>query len=239
MFKLLTLISLLCFFSFPVYALEKEPWNMDGQFPSAIVVDTGLSALRKSPSVTSNCLRRLRIGRKVFIISSTKNKAGIKYYFIAVTRRTRGYIDASALVKPLQLGDDARLMRLVENAESVDKIILAQTLVKNFPKSHFCPDALLAEGQTAEEIAKELSRRTSKRSIRQLDPTIDLERYFLNYSGLDKYNRLGINFQLDPSEKVYRYDGTAYKKILAHYPKSQAALIASERLETLLAKGEE
>ncbi|KAF0207367.1 MAG: hypothetical protein FD167_5490 [bacterium] len=239
MYKLLTIIILLCFFSFPIYAVEKEPWNAEGQFRRAIVVDTGLSALRKSPSVASTCLRRLRIGRKIFIISSVKNSDGIKYYFVAVTRRTRGYIDASALVSPSQASDDVRLMRLVENAEGVDKIILAQALVKNFPQSRFCPDAFLAEGRVAEQIATELSRRTTRHSPRQLDPEIDLERYLLNYSGLDKYNRLGINFQIDPIEKIYRYDGAAYKKILTRYPKSQAALIASEKLQTLLARENE
>jgi hypothetical protein len=130
-------------------------------------------------------------------------------------------------------------MRLVENSEGVDKIILAQALVKNFPQSRFCPDALLAEAATAELIASELSRRTTRHSPRQLDPQVDLERYLLNYSGLDKYNRLGVNFQLDPIEKVYRYDGAAYKKILTRYPKSQAALVASEKLQRFLAKREE
>lgn len=236
MFKLLTIIILLCFFSFPIYATEKEPWNQDGKFRPAIVVDTGLSALRKSPNIASTVLRRLRTGRKIFIISTTKSQDGIKYYFIALTRRTRGFIEASAIINPSQQGEDARLMRLIENAEGTDKIILAQALLKLFPKSSFCADALLAEGETADQIAKELSRRVSKNAIAKLDPELDQERYLLNYSGLDKYNRLGINFQVE--EKVYSYDGTAYKKVLSHYPKSQAALVVKEKLQLLLAKKE-
>ncbi|MBI4851291.1 MAG: hypothetical protein HY819_05635 [Acidobacteria bacterium] len=231
MFKLLTLIFLLCFVSLPTYAAA--PWNQEGQFQTAIVVDTGLSVLRKSPDITSTALRRLRIGRKIFIISTTKNQ-GLKYYFVAVTRRTRGYIDASALINPSWQGEDVRLMRLIENAEGVDKIILSQTLVKYFPKSRFCPDALLAEGETAEQIAKELSKRTSRASFHQLDPELEPEKYLLNYSGLDKYSRLGVNFFIDSIEKSYRYNGTAYKKILSRYPKSQAALLAKEKLEIVL-----
>jgi hypothetical protein len=236
MFKLLTLIFLLCFFSLPSFAALKEPWNQDGAFRPAIVVDTGLSAIRKSPNFTSTVLKRLRTGRKVFIISTIKNKENIKYYFIAITRRTRGYIDASAIVDFAQKDEDKRLMRLIEEAAGVDKIILTQILVKHFPQSLLCPDALLIEAEFAEKIAKELSNKTIKHPPTQLDKEIEPERYLLNYSGLDKYNRLGINFHIDPIKKAYCYDGQAYKKILNRYPKSSAALIAKEKLENNLVK---
>ncbi|MBK7996511.1 MAG: hypothetical protein IPK14_25025 [Blastocatellia bacterium] len=232
--KLFFIITLLCFFSFSVQAAEKEAWNADGQFRRAFVIDDGLSALRKSPKVTSTCLRRLRVGRKIFIISSIKNQDGIKYYYIAITRRTRGFIDAASVVSPSQAGDDARLMRLIEASKGVEKIILAQILVSNFPKSRFCPDALLAEGEAAEKIALELSKKISRRLPEQLDKELELERYLLNNPILDKYSRLGINFYIDTEEKFYRYDGAVYKQILSRYPRSLAASHAKEKLQILI-----
>lgn len=233
--KLLFIIALICFFSLPIQAVEKEPWNLDGHFRRAVVVDNGLSALRKAPSLTATCLRRLKVGRAIYIISTHKSQNGIKYYFVAVTRRTRGFIDASALVSPSQKGDDGHLAELIETAEGVDKILLSQILVKYFPYSEFCPNALLAEATTAEKIATELSSKISRHLPKQLDPKLGLERYLLNYSGLDKYNRLGVNFLFDKEKQVYFYDGAAYKKILSHYRKSKIALIARERLQNNLA----
>ena len=237
--KLFFIITLLCFFSFSVQAAEKEPWNADGQFRRAFVIDDGLSALRKSPKTTSTCLRRLRVGRKIFIISSIKNQHGIKYYYIAVTRRTRGFIDAAAIISPSQAGDDARLMRLIEASKGVEKIILAQILVNNFPKSRFCPDALLAEGEAAEKIALELSKKISRRLPEQLDKELGLERYLLNNPALDKYSRLGINFYVDEKESLYFYDGAVYKQILNRYPRSLAASRAKEKLQILIKPTEE
>ncbi len=229
--KILFIIALICFFSLPIQA--KEPWNLDGHFRRAIVVDNGLSALRKAPSLTSTCLKRLKMGRVLYVISTYKNQNGIKYYFVAVTRRTRGFIDADALVSPSQKADDQHLVQLIDRAEGTDKIMLSEILIKYFPSSEFCPIALLAEASASEKIASELSHRISRHLPQQLNTKVELERYLLNYSGLDKYSRLGIHFIFDKEKQSYFYDGKAYKRILTQYKKSQAAMIAKEKLEEL------
>jgi hypothetical protein len=214
-----------------VPAARRPPWNGDGRYRKAFVVDSGLSALRRSPSPSSTCLRRLRLGRSLYVISTHKGQDGIGYYFVAVTRRTRGYIDRAAVASPAQRGDDARLMRLIEEAEGIDQITLCRLLVTQFASSRFCPDALLIEGMAAEGMARELSRRVARRPPRRLDKELMPERYLLNYSGLDRYSRLGIGFRI--IDESFHYDGAAYRRILNRYPRSQAAQTARERLEEI------
>ena len=57
--------------------------------------------------------------------------------------------------------------------------------------------------------------------------------YYLNYTGLDRYNRQGIRFVFDKSTKRFHYDGTAWRELIRRYPKTQAAAAAQKRLETL------
>jgi hypothetical protein len=47
---------------------------------------------------------------------------------------------------------------------------------------------------------------------------------------LDRYNRLGITFLYDENEDRLRYDGWAYREVLARYPQSAEAAVARERL---------
>jgi hypothetical protein len=55
--------------------------------------------------------------------------------------------------------------------------------------------------------------------------------YFLNYSGLDRYRRLGVVFDFDPETESYRYDGAAFREILRRHPRSPEAAEARKRLE--------
>src|SRR5262249_34355027 len=140
----------------PVWAAKREPWNADGKFKRAFVVDTGLAALRSEPSFDSTCLRRLRLGRPLYVLSSHRGKDGIDYYYVAVTRRTRGYLDQAAVAVPSKRGEDARLMRLISEAEGADQITLSRLLSGRFTRSRFSADALLAEAEAAERAAREL-----------------------------------------------------------------------------------
>jgi hypothetical protein len=218
----------------PAVAAKREPWNADGLYRKAFIVDTGLSALRRLPSPTSTCQRRLRLGRSLYLISSHPGKDKIGYYYVAVTRRTRGYIDQAAFVSPSRRGDDARLMRMIEESKGIDKIALCRLLLTEFSNSPFCPDALLAEGLAAEEVARELSLRAMRRPPHRLDKELSEERYLLNYSGLDRYSRLGLCFKFNKEKENFYYDGTAYKRILQRYPRSEAAQKARERLGEIL-----
>jgi len=120
-------------------------------------------------------------------------------------------------------------MRLIEAADGIDQITLCRLLVMQFSSSRFCPEALLVEGMAAEGMAQELSRRVTRRPPKQLDKELTPDRYLLNYSGLDRYSRLGLYFRV--IDESFHYDGAAYRRILKRYPRSRAAQVARERLE--------
>ena len=64
----------------------------------AFIIDDRLSALRRKPGLKSQVIRRLRLGHAVYIMGTAKADPGEpRFYRIAVTRRTRGWIHESAL----------------------------------------------------------------------------------------------------------------------------------------------
>jgi hypothetical protein len=63
----------------------------------------------------------------------------------------------------------------------------------------------------------------------------DVEAFYLNDPGLDRYSRLGINFRFDASQSGYAYDGRAYRDLLRRFPRSTEAEAARHRLEQLAA----
>src|SRR5262249_54867750 len=118
-------------------------------------------------------------------------------------------------------------------AEGADQITLSRLLSGHFTHSRFSADALLAEAEAAERAALELSRRVARRPPRMLDDELPEWRYQVNYSGLDRDNRLGRRFRVDRENETFHYDGEAYKKILSRFPRSEAASAARERLRAL------
>ena len=61
--------------------------------------------------------------------------------------------------------------------------------------------------------------------------------YYLNYNGLDRYNREGVRFQFDRAAKTFSYDGAAWREIIKRYPNSSEAVEARKRLEVLATVG--
>ena len=57
--------------------------------------------------------------------------------------------------------------------------------------------------------------------------------YYLNYNGLDRYNREGITFLFDRTTKKFSYNGAAWREILKRYPNSPEAAEARKHLEAL------
>ena len=57
--------------------------------------------------------------------------------------------------------------------------------------------------------------------------------YYLNYHGLDRYNREGITFLFDRATRKFSYNGAAWREILKRYPNSPEATEARKHLETL------
>lgn len=200
----------------------------------AFVVDDRLSVLRREADVKSQVVQRLRLGRPVYIIGSRSGAATRpRCYRVAVTRRTRGWIHASAVSIPGQPGEDKRVLRLAENAgDGFDRITLCLLLIERFKSSPLVPNALLAMAAEAERVAPTLSERAAKRAS-SLDPrtaNASLRDYYLNDAVLDRYSKLRVSFDFDEAAGQYVYDGWAYRVIIKRFPASEAAKTARERL---------
>lgn len=212
----------------------KEAWNSDAKFKTAFVVEQDLAVLRLSPSVYSKAVKRLRTGRKLYLISCQSSKENATYCYVAVTRRTRGYIDSAAIVTLSKKGEDQRLAEMIENAtDLVERLQLCRLFQQHFAHSPHLATVLLKEGETAELAAKQLSKRASNKLKETLDQHIPQSRYWLNYSGLDRYSRLGIRFFYDEDQEAFVYDASAYKKLLKLFPNSPQAKEAAEHLKEL------
>src|SRR5438132_4520884 len=119
-------------------------------FIRAFVVDDRLSALRREPDLQSEVIHRLRLGRSVYIVGSTQ-KAAPRFCRVAVTRRTRGWILESALARSGKQGEDARIMKRLDNSkDGLDRIALCRLLLERFGHSQLIPRALLAMGDEAD-----------------------------------------------------------------------------------------
>ncbi len=92
---------------------------------------------------------------------------------------------------------------------------------------------LLIYGDAAEEAAAKLSREADRRFEKRELPAGGAPEfsYFLNYSGLDRYNRQGVTFTFDRAAKKFHYDGAAWREIVQRHPNSPEAAGARQRLD--------
>lgn len=202
-----------------------------------IVVDERLSVLRAAPSVSAELVARLSRGRFVAIIGTQRSKDGLTFYLVKVTSRTRGWIQSNAVVSAAQAADDKRLLRLVRGSEDFDLIARARIFLDIFPHSSLRPAVLLLYGDAAEEAAGKLSRDAGRR-LNQSEMTAGGApgfSFFMNFNGLDRYNRQGLRFVFDSAARQFHYDGAAWREITRRYPQSPEALAARERLKALTA----
>lgn len=195
--------------------------------PIAVVVDERLSALRSTPELSGALIRRIGRGRFVALRSSKKTSDGIVFYRVSVSSRTQGWMQREAVVSGSQRDDDRRLLSLILSSSDFDRIARARIFLTVFPRSALRPQVLLLFGEAAEETAARLTRDASRR-LGVLDFT-----YYLNYAGLDRYNRQGIRFSFDRTTRQFHYDGAAWKELIRRYPKSPEAIKAGERLAHL------
>ena len=201
----------------------------------AVVIDERLAALRSSPDLSGKLVSRLSRGRLVAIRNVSRSRDGLIFFHVAVTRRTLGWVQAEALIAPWRAEDDDRSLRLVRNSEDFDRIARGRLFLDAFPRSPLRPQGLLLFGDAAEAAAEKLSREAARR----LDenemaaggaPEFS---YFLNYNGLDRYNRQAIRFTFDRSTKQFHYDGAAWRELVRRYPRSPEAAEARARLEAV------
>ena len=203
----------------------------------AIVVDERLAALREEARLTARLVQRLSRGRIVSLIGARRGGDGLNFYRVAVTRRTRGWLPAEAVVSPARAGDDEKLLRLIRGSEEFDRIARARIFLDNFQRSPLRPAVLLLFGDEVEQAAAKLSRD----AVRRLDERemaaggAPIDSYFLNFNELDRYNKQGITFVFDRAAKRYHYDGESWREIIRRYPRSLEAAEARKRLDALLA----
>jgi hypothetical protein len=204
------------------------------QFTKAFIVDDRLSALRQDADIKSQVLRRLRVGRRVFIIESkSAGSAGPRFYRVAVTRRTRGWLHESALTIPGRSGEDGRLIKLITDArDGLDRIALCRLFLEQFGRSALAPRALLAMAEEASRASVSLGQNARKRLKDIGEHSDDLKYYYLSDAGLDRYSRLGIAFDFRPSTAEYVYDGKAYREIVKRFPHSPEAEQARKQLDS-------
>ena len=227
----LSLVVALAFFV-PAHAKKKRRPPAGGSV--AIVVDERLSALRDAPELSANLLQRLGRGRTVAVTGERGSREGVRFYRVAVTSRTSGWVQTDAFVRPSRAGEDERLLRLIRGSEEFDRIARARIFLDAFPRSAQRPAVLLLFGDAAEEAAGRLTRESQRRlDAREMEAGgAPAASYFLNYSGLDRYNRSGVKFVFDPAKRQLHYDGSAWREILRRHPQSREAAEARKRLAT-------
>jgi hypothetical protein len=201
----------------------------------AVVVDERLSALRAAPDLTAKLLERLSRGHLVSIRGEKTTTDGLKFYRVALSSRTFGWLQSDAVVVPWRAGDDRRLLTLIETSDEFDRIVRAKTFLDVFPQSLLRPKVLAMYASEAEETAEKLTRDAGRRFSKTELPPIGVPEfsYYLNYNGLDRYNREGITFLFDRTTKKFSYDGAAWREILKRYPNSPEAAEARKHLDAL------
>ena len=202
-----------------------------------VVFDERLSALRAQPNIKAPLQQRMRRGRIVGILGSTTGRDGVKFFRVAISRNTKGWVLADAVIRPNHGADAERLMRLIgETRDEFTKARLAKLYAAEFRTTRLAPKALMILGEAAEGAAERLSR-DARRRVGSDDSDADLNEglskrdVMLNYVGLDRYNRIGVMFEYDAASDRIIYDGAAYRELTRRYPRSEEAIDARKKLE--------
>ena len=203
----------------------------------AVVIDERLAVLRNAPSLFAKPLQRMRRGRVVMIFES-KDADGVTFYRVAAVPNMQGWVQKEAIAGKLRRGDDERLARLVQSSDGFEQIERAMIFLENFPGSPFRPSILLLFGDLMEEIALKLSAEAAKRlSRREMAASgAPLHSFYLNYSSLDRYQRLGIGFVFNSSARLFHYNGASWREIIDKSPATNEAREAQRRLDALKEK---
>jgi hypothetical protein len=203
----------------------------------AIVVDDRLSALRRAPNLSARLVERLSRGRFVAIIATRHDRNGVTFYRVKATRRRSGWIQSDAVVSSSQAADDQRLMRLIRDSKEFELVARARIFLDAFLLSPMRPTVLLLYGDAAEGVSDKLSNEAARRLDEEKIAANGAPQftYFMNFNGLDRYNRQGVKFVFDHVAKRFHYDGAAWRQLVQRYPNSPEAAEARKRLDSLSA----
>jgi hypothetical protein len=204
---------------------------------TAIVVDERLAVLRVEPSLYGKPIQRMRRGRLVSI-SGSREADGVVFYRVVVPPRNYGWVQAEAVAGKFKRGEDERLAKLVQASEGFEQIERAMLFLETFANSALRPPILLLLGDLIEENAAKISQEATRRlDRREMAATgAPLHSFYLNYTSLDRYRRVGINFLFNSSMKTFHYDGAAWKEIITKFPNSPEVAEARKRLDALKEK---
>ena len=200
----------------------------------AIVVDERLAALRREPQLCARLIKRLGRGRKVAIKASRTTPEGIVFFLVNVTSRTHGWIQREAVVSASRKGDDRFLFDLIKASDGFDQVARSRIFLDHFPRSPLRPQVLLTLGNTAEDLAEKLSREAAKRLNGTMVNAPEFS-YYMNYSGLDRYNRQRVHFVFKRATRRFHYDGAGWRELVRRYPKTAEAAEARKHLAQLAA----
>jgi hypothetical protein len=204
----------------------------------AVVVDERLAALRESPKLSGTLLQRLRRGRLVAIKGKVVTREDVVFYRVNVTRRTRGWLQREAVAIPGRTEDARRLHQLILSSDGFDRIARARIFLTLFPRSSLRPAVLLVYATAADEAGEKLTSEARRKLDRTeiVNSTTPESSFYLNYVGLDRFNRQGIRFRWDAREKKLLYDGAAWREVINRYPRSREAEQARRVLEAQAAR---
>lgn len=202
-----------------------------GQFGN--VIDESLSVLRKSPSLFSESIQRMRRGRRVQILGVAEAD-GVKFFRVTAPPANYGWVQADAVFGKFRAGDVERLARLVQAADGFDQIEIAIEFFTLYPDSSLKPTILLLYGDLLEEIALKLSKdATSRLSRKEMAASAaPLHSYYLNFVMLDRYRKLGIVFLFNSTTKQFHYNGSSWQEIISKFSTSPESTEAKKRLDS-------
>lgn len=168
----------------------------------AFVVDSRLAALRSAPGLAAPLLTRLRAGRAVSLVGRARDRDGYVWVRVAVTRRTRGWLLETAVAAPGDAGGERRLAALLAGLDGIARLQLAHLAIAHFPRQRAA--AADAAREEAEAAAEELSARVGRRlgALAGVAPET-VRALMLSDPALDRYNRLGVTFEVDVNARRY------------------------------------
>jgi len=204
---------------------------------TAVVIDESLSVLRMQPSLYAIPIQRMRLGRRVQI-TGIAEADGVKFYKVVASRSKLGWLQSDAVAGKFRTDDEVRFARLVQAAAGFDQLQLAMEFLRMYPTSQFRASMLLLFGDLVENAAAKLSRDASSRLNRRAIAAsgAPVHSFYLNFTMLDRYRKLGVTFLFNASTRTFHYNGWSWNEIVRKYPASNESAEARKRLESLKAK---
>jgi hypothetical protein len=84
------------------------------------------------------------------------------------------------------------------------------------------------------KLSRDASSRLNRRAIAASGAPV--HSFYLNFTMLDRYRKLGVTFLFNASTRTFHYNGWSWNEIVRTYPASNESAEARKRLESLKAK---